>query len=210
MVSKKKIRTRHFVIVIFLFLFLLILGPCTAGVFSPIPYRHLDAFKGKVIDTDSKESIEGAVVLAVYYKETYTVAGSNSWTVDGQEVLTDENGEFKISEKRRWFVIHRGYTEGKLTIFKPGYGVFPSHNNAKAIEENKFWPPPDKFVVYELPKLETREERVRTVLDIDIEYDMQFSRQQIMIETINEEFKNLGLAKRYIEKDRKPIGTLVR
>jgi hypothetical protein len=163
-----------------------------------------------VIYADNKVPIDGAVVLAIYYKETYTVAGSNSWAVDSQEVITDENGEFSILSKRRWLALYRGYTEGNLTIFKPGYGVFPSHRNSKSVGENKTWLPPDKYVVYELPKLKTKEERVRTVLDIDIEYDMQFSKQQIMIETVNNEFKDLGLKKRYVEKDGKPILRLVR
>ena len=208
--KKPIIKWWHIPIGAILLFILLILGTCSAGVFSPIPYRYLDAFKGKVIDAENKEPIDGAVVLAIYFKETYTIAGSNSWAVDGQEVLTDGNGEFEIRRKRRWLALYRGYTEGNLTIFKPGYGVFPRHKNSKAVGENKTWPPSDKYVVYELPKLATKEERVRTVLDIDIEYDMQFSRQKIMIQNVNEEFKDLGLKDRYIEKDGKPILTLVR
>lgn len=67
-----------------------------AGIFIPIPYRSLAPFYGKVIDADTKEPIEGAVVLAVYHLTRYTLAGESDFIVDGQEALTDKNGEFKL------------------------------------------------------------------------------------------------------------------
>ena len=50
-----------------LFIFLSFLGPCTSGVLAPMPYRSLCPFSGKVVDADTKEPIEGAAVLGVYY-----------------------------------------------------------------------------------------------------------------------------------------------
>jgi len=67
-----------------------------------------------VIDADSKKPIPGVAVLAVYYKETFSVAGSNTFVVDGQETLSDEKGEFRIPRKIRLFPLLRGYREGKL------------------------------------------------------------------------------------------------
>jgi len=129
------------------------------GILSPLPYLHLDSFYGKVVDADTKEPIEGAAVLAVYHKEVPGVAGSNTYSIDAQEALTDEKGEFKIPQTKRWFVLNRGYTEGNLIIFKPAYGVFPRHELSNAIGESKTWPPPEKYIVYEMPKLKTMEER---------------------------------------------------
>jgi hypothetical protein len=122
------------------------------GVLFPLPYRSLAPFEGQVVDAETKEPIEGAVVLGLYYYETYTIAGSNSHLKDGQETLTDKNGEFKLPRTRRWFVLNRGYPEGTLEIFKPGYGTL-WHKRANAVDDNKSWPTPGKYIVYELPKV---------------------------------------------------------
>jgi hypothetical protein len=142
------------------------------GIFFPLPYRSLAPFKGKVVDADTKEPIEGAVVLAAYYFTSYGIAGSNSSVEDGQETLTDKNGEFKLPRTRRWFVLHRGYPEGTLEIFKPGYGLL-ADKRSKAIGDNKSWPTPGKFIVYELPRLKTIEERrkVRVYSYDEIQYE---------------------------------------
>jgi len=142
---------------------LLFLHTCSGGVISPIPFRFMPGFSGKVIDADTKEPIPGAAVLAVYYKEWTSVAGSNSYAVDGQETLTNKDGAFEISWSMRWFVRARGYAEGNITIFKPGYGVFPDYEEAIAVGVNDTWPPSGKYIEYELPKLKTREERKRNV-----------------------------------------------
>lgn len=128
------------------------------GIFNPLPYRSLAPFKGKVVDADTKEPIQGAAVLAVYYFTSYGIAGANSYVEDGQETLTNENGEFELPRTRRWFVLHRGYPEGTLEIFKPGYGTL-WNQHAKAVGDNKSWPTPGEYIVYELPSLKTIEER---------------------------------------------------
>lgn len=177
----------RFIVLFFLFIIFLLMGTCTGGVLSPFPYLHLDPFSGKVIDANTKEPIEGAAVLAVYHKEVPGIAGSNTYSIDAQEILTDEKGEFNIPETKRWFVINRGYTEGNLTIFKPGYGVFPDHERSNAIGEKKSWPPPGKYILYEIPKLKSLEERKNNVIWIP-KY-----MKPLYINTINEELKNLGL-----------------
>jgi hypothetical protein len=129
-------------------------------VWFNVPYYYLPPFEGKVVDAETKEPISGAAVLAVYYGEYPTIAGANTYAIDAKETLTDEEGEFNIAELKEWFGDHPGTpVEANLIIFKPGYGVFPRHRGSKAIGENKSWPPPGKYVVYELPKLKTREER---------------------------------------------------
>jgi flagellar basal body-associated protein FliL len=61
------------------------------------PLAFLSPYKGKVIDTETKEPIEGAVVLVVYYSESPTIAGSSVQPADAQEAVTDSNGEFNFS-----------------------------------------------------------------------------------------------------------------
>jgi hypothetical protein len=86
---------------------------------------HKPAFKGKVIDAETKEPIEGAVVVVTYSKSTVMVPESYTSIINVRETLTNKNGEFYIpsyttiiqplsSEDMAWFI-----------IFKPGYGSFP-------------------------------------------------------------------------------------
>lgn len=180
---------RRFILLVILIVCPLFISGC-GGIFFPLPYRSLAPFKGKVIDAETKQPIEGAVVLGVYYFTAYTIAGSNSYVEDGQETVTDHKGEFKLPRTRRWFVLHRGYPEGKLVIFKPGYGVFPRHKQSKAVGENKSWPPPKKYIVYELPRLETKDERIKNLPNSYS--DIPYNNKRKYIELINKERKALG------------------
>jgi len=172
---------------------LLLLHTCSGGVISPIPFRFLPGFSGKVVDADTKEPIADAAVLAVYYKSVSSVAGSNDYAVDGQETLTDKDGEFDISWRMRWLVLARGYAEGNITIFKPGYGVFPDYEGAIAVGVNDTWPPPGRYIVYELPKLKTREERRRNVIYVETYHEIPYEKRKLYIKAINEERRSLGL-----------------
>lgn len=157
-----------------------------------IPYYYLAPFEGKVIDADTRQPIEGAAVLAVYYKTVYTIAGSNSYPEDAQETMTDKNGEFKIAEITKWSWEQKGYPEGHIVIFKPGYGVFPDHRRTIAVGvDSGWWPPPGKYIVYELPKLKTREERKDNL--IFSRPDIPYKKMRNFINLINEEYSTLGL-----------------
>lgn len=162
------------------------------GVFFPLPYRSLAPFKGKVVDADTKEPIEGAVVLGVYYFTAYTIAGSNSYVEDGQETLTDKNGEFKLPRTRRWFVLHRGYPEGRLEIFKPGYGTL-WHQRSIAVGDNKSWPTPSKYIVYELPRLINVEDRKKNVRSARRYDEIPYRNKRQYWEKVNEECSYVGI-----------------
>jgi hypothetical protein len=88
---------------------------------------HKPAFKGKVIDFETKEPIEGAVVVIVYKKHVYGPAGGYSSVVKVKETLTDENGEFIFSSYLT--IIHPFSRENyaDFIIYKPGYGSFPKN-----------------------------------------------------------------------------------
>lgn len=89
---------------------------------------HKPAFKGKVIDVETREPIEGAVVVAVYSKKSIGIAESYSVTINVREVLTNKNGEFYIPpyttiiQPLSWNPSWKGVG---IIIFKPGYGNFP-------------------------------------------------------------------------------------
>jgi hypothetical protein len=157
------------------------------------PEYYLASFDGRVIDVDTKEPIEGAVVLAIYHKTVHTIAGSNTYVVDGQETLTDANGEFKISSKTVQSEKISGKPRGSLVIFKPGYGVFPRHKQSNALGENKSWPPPKKYIVYEIPKLKTESERRWDRPGAFSFKEIPYEKQKLFINAINEERKRFGL-----------------
>lgn len=83
---------------------------------------HEHAFKGKVVDAETRKPIEGAVVVAIYKIREYSFVQSDAVVADVKEVLTDKHGEFRISQHTFFslYPVARGETTTFL-IFKPGY-----------------------------------------------------------------------------------------
>jgi hypothetical protein len=92
-------------------------------------------FWGKAIDADTKEPIEGAVIVAIWYEERATVAGGDTRLKDVKEVMTDKSGEWSIvgPEGRNYdllpglsFLTGIYFTrEPIFIIFKPRYCSWP-------------------------------------------------------------------------------------
>ena len=172
--------------------FLILLLQTEGGIFSPFPYRSLAPFSGKVLDAATGEPLSEVAVLAVYEAVWYTLFGSSSREIDCQETLTDKNGEFKIPRTRRWFALHRGYPDAVIMMFKPGYGVFPYHKKSEALEvQNKTYPPPNRYIVYKLSRLETEKERHDNLNWFYI-LDLPVSNTRQLMRKINEECILLG------------------
>ncbi|MEK6678286.1 MAG: hypothetical protein AABY39_02600 [Nitrospirota bacterium] len=96
---------------------------------------HKPAFKGKVIDAETKEPIEGAVVVAVYDKATIGLgAGSISSIIEVRETLTDKEGMFHIPSYLTIIQPFSIENEANFIIFKPGYGSFPWHRVSPPME----------------------------------------------------------------------------
>ncbi len=81
--------------------------------------RYDGPYKGKVVDAITGQSIEGVVVLGVWYKETATPAGAVSSYYDAEETVTDKNGDFEIPGKG--LKIFSNVTPMSVLIFKAGY-----------------------------------------------------------------------------------------
>lgn len=82
-------------------------------------------YKGKVIDSETKEPIEGAVVVAVYKKTSIGLVESYTNDINVREALTDKNGEFYIPS---YITLIQPLSWGSFStfiIYKPGYGSFP-------------------------------------------------------------------------------------
>ncbi|MEW6521348.1 MAG: hypothetical protein AB1461_18255 [Thermodesulfobacteriota bacterium] len=157
-------------------------------------------YKGKVVDADTGEPIEGAVVFMKFFTEGgqfIGLAGGYLEVADAVEVLTDRNGEFNIPLQKLTVnkFLHKWENKGRAIIFKPSYGAFPGHPKV-SMNIPGYSIPENKFVIIKLPKLKTREERERNlryasghdVIRIPIE------KQQIILKLYNTERKNIGLS----------------
>lgn len=141
-------------------------------------------FKGKVIDAASREPITGAVVAVMYYSAPILTGpgGGSPYIIHVKEALTDEDGMFLIPSYTTLIQPNSLEDRADFIIYKPGYGSFPEFAVkpyppiyleeffTREIEERgeirvdsiagtKVFP-----VIYgivELPKLETKEERLR-------------------------------------------------
>lgn len=182
---------------------------------------HKPAFKGKVIDAETKEPIEGAVVVVIY--EKYPIisgpGGGSASIINIKEFLTDKNGEFCAPS---YITIIQPFSieaDASFIIFRPGYGSFlwhrvspPMELSIPAIQEffsgetgaqgEIGWDyKKDKkikvtFGIVELPKLKTREERLKA-MPSPVGEDSDYKKQKLFIQLLNEENKNLGLKGRY-------------
>jgi hypothetical protein len=175
--------------------------------FSTIVYG--ETFRGKVIDADTKEPIEGVVVVASWNEERATPAGPTSRLKDVKEILTNKNGEWVIEGPKGrdggnitaifTFLTGTYYTlPPEFIIFKPGYCSYPAGYGIAACKEKmktyNFTKSENIGETVELPRLTNREDRVKAQRIGPI-YDGKdiISKQKEFIRLLNEEKKYLGL-----------------
>ncbi len=100
--------------------------------------RHDGPYKGKVIDADTREPIEGVVVLGVWNREIPGPGGAVSEFYDARETMTDKNGEFEIPGVGLvlWLWPFPGIEPMHVLIFKAGYEYFASP--WESLKESKY------------------------------------------------------------------------
>jgi len=146
---------------------------------------HKPAFRGKVIDAETKEPIEGAVVVAVYRTESIISGPGGGWTtvIKVKETLTDAAGEFRFPSYTTFMNPNAKEDYTDFIIYKPGYagdGNYPKYkiNPPSFVDLEKFFSEnygKTREVkrrsrsavvtngVVELPKLKTKKERLRAI-----------------------------------------------
>jgi len=95
-------------------------------------------WQAQVVSADSKQPLEGVVVVAWWTRNVRSFGGPSEDYRDSQEVLTDKDGRFTIES--RWFfslnplVFFRGPF---IAMFKSGYGDYewPGYKGSET------WPP---------------------------------------------------------------------
>lgn len=159
---------------------------------------HYGAYHGKVVDAETKEPLEGAAVLAVYFTTSSGPGGAISHYLDAQETVTDKNGEFRIPPLTvTTFRVLQGFdAHPQFTIFKPGYGAYPKHKDVKPTFP--YWSlPSNQYVTIELPKLGTNQERKENLCGRNL--DAPLEKQKHLIKLLNQERKYLGYESFYQE-----------
>jgi hypothetical protein len=186
----------------------------TSSAYAGWPIYSKPEFRGRVIDAETKEPIEGAVVVVLYYKRPLIggPGGPNSYIFNAKEILTDNNGEFHFSSYSSLIL----FTEDAGTTFifyKPGYlsSYGPTHidvtlrekyfstdviGKVADIEEGSFeqgsyvkWNGP--LGIMELKEAKTREEKLQTLPSPPTDYTSDDL--PLFIKIINEEGKKRGL-----------------
>jgi hypothetical protein len=163
-------------------------------------------FKGKVIDADTKQPIEGAVVVASWLEETTTPGATHTRLKDVKETLTNKKGEWMIEGLKgreggnitAIFTLLTGtyYTRTpEFIVFKPGYCSWPAGFTIDACRA-KIKPGGNDKVAegenVELQKLTKREDRLST-LPSPVAGENALKKQREFIRLINEEHRNLEL-----------------
>lgn len=183
---------------------------------------HKPEFRGKIIDAETKEPIEDAVVVVVYKKHTLISGpgGGYSSIINIKETFTDKKGEFYFPsyttiiqplsiEDYVEFIIYKPGLKSYPTFGLPNYKVNPLEGmSTPAIEkffseetigkqgEIKFEDEPWRtwkvyFGVVELPRLKTKEDRLRAIPGspgFTTSKDLP-----LLYKAINEENKRFGL-----------------
>ncbi len=162
---------------------------------------HESAFKGKVIDAETKEPIEGAVVVAIYNIREASIAESGGSSVDVKEVLTDKNGQFYIPPHTFFYFYPVASGDvADFIIYKPGYTAFPGPAYDYFYKYFPYSPlridrPTlavffKKGVTVELLKLKTKEERINNISSGPTGFGSK--KLPLLFKSINEERKGFG------------------
>jgi len=166
---------------------LVLLSSCYAARIDG-PYR------GRVIDADTREPIEGVVVLGTWDRETPTVAGATHQYYDAVETVTDKNGEFEI--KGLGVLVMSNIIPMDLLIFKAGYeywGLGPWSGLKKGyLSSKKVKWEGDKAII-PLRKL-TMEERRNSGGPPGPPFDAPFEKVQRMLKELNKDRIEQGLS----------------
>ena len=169
-------------------------------IFFTIPAFAAGPWKGQIIDIETKEPLEGTVILAVWDRNYRTPTGGSSYFYEAKEVLTDKEGRFEIPSYTPINLLPLiSYMRGPLfTIFKPGYGsltmVLDKYLTGVSTEvyemelSGKMYRLSTGLI--ELPPLKTREER-RKVFPGLLMYDEANTKNYIRL--LNIEAIEIGL-----------------
>ena len=159
--------------------------------------RYDGTYRGKVVDADSREPIEGVVVLGTWYTETPTLAGAVSSYYDARETTTDKNGDFSIPGQG--LRIMSRLLPMDVMIFKTGY-QFIGPLGWDSLTLNDYYSARIKWEgdkpIFPLKKL-TMEERKRQIVPSP-PHEAKKEKIRLMVNEINKDSIECGFGTREI------------
>ncbi len=164
-------------------------------------------WQAQMVDAETKQPLEGVVVLAFWTRNVRTFGGPSEDYRDSQEVLSDKAGRFVIDS--RWFfslnplVFFRGPF---IEMFKPGYGDYswPGYKGSESWpkEKRKALGTEDKLlqlegIVLEMRALPSADERREYLKRIEVRVlGVPLDRRPLMHKAIMDERRTLGYGSR--------------
>lgn len=189
------INERQLFIGLIAFLILIILSACTH---SDGPYR------GKVIELETGNPIEGVVVAARWTIEPFV---HSERICDMKETVTGNNGEFELPEGQCKGHPFAAMYKPSVVVFKPGYlgypplGYTPEERRARMPGFTGYEFQDEKqYYIIKLGKPKTLEERKFTLTDAESLFIHNEALKKLpnLLKLTNEESRKLGLGERQI------------
>lgn len=143
------------------------------------------AYKGKVVDEETNQPIEGAAVVAVWYIQRYGgAAGPIAKLLTAKEAVTDKNGVFKIPSmiSFHWWPFAT-LDKPKISVFKSGFSGIKKYNYDI------------RNAIIQLPKARTRKERLKAMTDAEFADNIPPWKIPNFLKMLDEEYKLLEIEK---------------
>lgn len=120
-------------------------------------------YRGKVVDAETGQPLEGAVFVIVWSKKPRVTMDGPEYFHSAKEALTDAKGEFFVdgSPGIDWNPFTYIVKNPSVGIFMPGYGPFPTGHMKEIPREEMVKSMIGAGVVIKLPKLKTQQEMRR-------------------------------------------------
>jgi hypothetical protein len=155
-------------------------------------------WQAQVVSAETKQPLEGVVVLAWWTRHVRGLGGPSSEYRDSQEVLTDKDGRFTIDSRWLFSLNPLVFLRGPFfMLFKSGYGrfgwpgQFPKETrealrtNAELLQR--------KGIVLEMPHLESIEQRKEYLEKLEGSYlVVPIEQRPLLQKAILEERRTLG------------------
>jgi hypothetical protein len=188
------------------FVLIAVLVPAWSSFVTECAFAKDIIYRGKVNDAETREPIEGAVVVAYWLKAWQTVSGESTELKEVKETLTDSNGQWSIKGPKgkendphpylSFFLLLSYTREPSFIVFKPGYCSWPEGFSIEACQ-GRLKPAGIgeimKGETIELPKLNKGEDRLRALRPGPVGGEGALEKQREYIRLLNEERRNLRL-----------------
>jgi hypothetical protein len=126
---------------------------------------------GTVMDRETGEPLEGAVVATVYDIRVPGLAGSIAYRLDFKETVTDQEGRFRtpwMFAWRPWSLLAILEKSPTLVVFKPRYESFVTYNIFEEPRQPQLTLGSGRKCLVQLRKLRTKEEAVKSLGDLPL------------------------------------------